>query len=388
MSSNIEGVKYVPQNSEDAGSDAKFVPETGFRGKRKAKNKGGLGRCGFAIAVATLCISLAGLICFAVWIYNLENTVEKQGQQIEALEAIIVREEIEENQNRLLEAAPKEIELDICALQMDQGPCFSSMQRWYFDTGRKKCLQFSYGGCDGNGNNFVTLAECESRCGLKNQPVVDLDSLIESFAPQEDEKDACEIEPDAGPCRAALPRFYFDSSDGACKKFFYGGCAGNGNNFVTEDECRERCSDAKALKEAIVEARHAKEIVDAFEVPVKEEDVCEMDADVGMCRALVERWFHNRETGECELFFWGGCGGNDTNFSSREKCESRCKPERVNNLDKCSQPAETGPCRAAYPRFFFNAESGECEQFIYGGCDGNDNNFETADECERACKMP
>uniref|UniRef100_A0A8C7WV87 BPTI/Kunitz inhibitor domain-containing protein n=1 Tax=Oryzias sinensis TaxID=183150 RepID=A0A8C7WV87_9TELE len=44
---------------------------------------------------------------------------------------------------------------------------------------------------------------------------------------------------------------------------------------------------------------------------------------------------------------------------------------------RCLQPVRTGSCRAAFPRFFYNASSGSCSSFIYGGCDGNDNNFES-----------
>ena len=51
----------------------------------------------------------------------------------------------------------------------------------------------------------------------------------------------------------------------------------------------------------------------------------------------------------------------------------------------CSLPPVTGPCKAAFPRFFFNATSGHCEHFTYGGCDGNKNDFETQVECENTC---
>ena len=31
------------------------------------------------------------------------------------------------------------------------------------------------------------------------------------------------------------------------------------------------------------------------------------------------------------------------------------------------------------------SSSGDCEPFYYGGCEGNDNSFESADECEAEC---
>lgn len=51
----------------------------------------------------------------------------------------------------------------------------------------------------------------------------------------------------------------------------------------------------------------------------------------------------------------------------------------------CVLPKDVGPCRAAMPRYYYDALSGQCEQFLYGGCQGNDNNFETMTECETEC---
>ena len=52
----------------------------------------------------------------------------------------------------------------------------------------------------------------------------------------------------------------------------------------------------------------------------------------------------------------------------------------------CELPKEVGPCRAAILRYFYNKNTGECEAFYYGGCQGNCNNFQTKKECEKECK--
>ena len=42
-------------------------------------------------------------------------------------------------------------------------------------------------------------------------------------------------------------------------------------------------------------------------------------------------------------------------------------------------------CRGLLLRYFFNGTSQRCEQFQYGGCDGNANNFQSVEECRARC---
>uniref|UniRef100_A0A8C8B9K6 BPTI/Kunitz inhibitor domain-containing protein n=1 Tax=Otus sunia TaxID=257818 RepID=A0A8C8B9K6_9STRI len=51
----------------------------------------------------------------------------------------------------------------------------------------------------------------------------------------------CSLPRAVGRCRAAVPRWWFNLTAGACQSFAFGGCDGNGNNFPTERECRESC---------------------------------------------------------------------------------------------------------------------------------------------------
>uniref|UniRef100_A0A147BFJ6 Putative salivary kunitz domain protein n=1 Tax=Ixodes ricinus TaxID=34613 RepID=A0A147BFJ6_IXORI len=45
-----------------------------------------------------------------------------------------------------------------------------------------------------------------------------------------------------GLCKAAFPRYYFDFNSKKCEFFIYGGCDGTGNNFLTMEECEEKCA--------------------------------------------------------------------------------------------------------------------------------------------------
>ena len=46
-------------------------------------------------------------------------------------------------------------------------------------------------------------------------------------------------------------------------------------------------------------------------------------------------------------------------------------------------PGSRGPCRAAFPKWTF--EQGACKQFLYGGCRGNGNRFDSQDQCQAVC---
>jgi hypothetical protein len=53
--------------------------------------------------------------------------------------------------------------------------------------------------------------------------------------------------------------------------------------------------------------------------------------------------------------------------------------------DSCALPAESGMCDAFFPSFFHNPETGVCEPFVYGGCGGNENRFDSVEDCQAAC---
>lgn len=73
------------------------------------------------------------------------------------------------------------------------------------------------------------------------------------------------------------------------------------------------------------------------------DDVCQFPPVVGDCDAAIPRWFFNSQSGECETFVWGGCGGNENRFETKETCESACPRQGA----KWSILARAGRCESA-----------------------------------------
>lgn len=94
-------------------------------------------------------------------------------------------------------------------------------------------------------------------------------------------------------------------------------------------------------------------------------------------------YFFDKKRGDCEAFYYSGCGGNGNRFSSKEQCNRQCGEYR--GVDVCNQPIEAGPCEQFTTRFSYDPETRSCSSFYYGGCEGNGNRFVTQFECESVC---
>lgn len=62
-------------------------------------------------------------------------------------------------------------------------------------------------------------------------------------------------------------------------------------------------------------------------------NICLLPAEDGLlfsngerkvCAEYMRAWFYNKQTGNCEAFVYGGCGGNPNRFYSKRECEKCC----------------------------------------------------------------
>ena len=82
----------------------------------------------------------------------------------------------------------------------------------------------------------------------------------------------------------------------------------------------------------------------------------------------------------------GGSGGQSAGSAGTASAgEAGAGGEGGAPQDICQLPAEPGACEAAFERWFFDATRGVCTAFVYGGCEGNENNFETLEQCHASC---
>ena len=161
----------------------------------------------------------------------------------------------------------------------------------------------------------------------------------------------CDLSVDRGTCSGKFNRYYYDSSSGQCKMFYYTGCGGNLNNFQSLSECNKRC-------------------------------ICSRPVDEGPCDKRRLRYFYNQGTKLCQLFVYGGCDGNNNNFRSEEACENVCGSDVK---PRCLRRPEYGHCSNQTERYYYDSNCGCCQTFTYSGCKGNNNNFVSEQRCLNIC---
>ncbi|EUB57904.1 Kunitz-type serine protease inhibitor BmTI-A [Echinococcus granulosus] len=62
--------------------------------------------------------------------------------------------------------------------------------------------------------------------------------------------------------------------------------------------------------------------VAVFSFSKAQSDPCRMLIELGLCLAYFPSWGYEQSTGQCVEFIYGGCQGNLNRFYSKEECEA------------------------------------------------------------------
>ncbi|WP_170229246.1 BPTI/Kunitz domain-containing protein [Polyangium fumosum] len=73
-------------------------------------------------------------------------------------------EDVEENTDLVEEPLSAQPARRICNQPIVTGPCRGAFRRYAFNPAVGRCVRFTYGGCQGNMNNFQSLRACQRLC--------------------------------------------------------------------------------------------------------------------------------------------------------------------------------------------------------------------------------
>uniref|UniRef100_A0A0R3RXJ9 Bm6546 n=1 Tax=Elaeophora elaphi TaxID=1147741 RepID=A0A0R3RXJ9_9BILA len=265
----------------------------------------------------------------------------------------------------------------VCLQPVTEGVGNANLQRWYYDVNTTQCLPFIYYGMMGNQNNFISKQECQLTCPAyvnvcpQGVPLLEMSTKQprlcafgeNSCGPNywchlglirneyqccpgaETNPAACKMSPSTGIEGAPAPaanRWYYDIATLTCKMFKYNGRKGNQNNFLTEADCAATCK--------------------VFVNPCDQPIVLPPQSCFGSRTCPIGTYCHYGSTSETTI----------------------CCPFEGN---RCEQPISGGTGNGSLRRWYYNAQKGICEMFIYSGLHGNANNFLTKESCEITCRI-
>uniref|UniRef100_A0A0K2TMJ4 Papilinlike [Aplysia californica] n=1 Tax=Lepeophtheirus salmonis TaxID=72036 RepID=A0A0K2TMJ4_LEPSM len=342
---------------------------------------------------------------------------------------------IQENKNEEVARNISDRDGSICGLPVEIGNCTKHSPRFFYNMQSGSCQFFIWKGCVKNENNFISIKKCLDKC----HGVVKKESSITQVTSQctlppknpschelrskffyNPKKNKCvkrlhckdnpngydslkiclrQCKPSLNINRCFEPRdpgtctknfrlkFYFDSKQNKCLKFYYSGCNGNGNRFDSITNCVLSCK----LKEQFSfqgvgrAVKYLNYLLDPklLIIATPTYDTCSLQSETGPCEESVVQYFHNAKTGKCETFVYGGCYGNGNNFDSMKSCEEHCIQNSYN--DACLVEKRRGYCLKKKVAYHYDKNQQKCLSFIYGGCGGNANRFSTMDQCQKTC---
>uniref|UniRef100_A0A915AR37 BPTI/Kunitz inhibitor domain-containing protein n=1 Tax=Parascaris univalens TaxID=6257 RepID=A0A915AR37_PARUN len=293
--------------------------------------------------------------------------------------------------------------VDRCSQPVVAGIGNANLQRWYFNSYSQQCQQFIYNGLRGNENNFLTQQECQNACVVnpcsrgipyQNQGVnLQCTALNQGICPsgyychigvdsrtsvccQMLGNSRCTEPMSKGEGKFSLTRYYYDAVRTMCFMFSYFGMKGNANNFLTKEACELECPvwiNPCMIGEPLLGADrrpqqcHQKSLCpeeyfchigynDSTTVCCPSiGDPCVLPLNEGNGEHKMTRWYYDQSRRQCQQFIYKGLGGNENNFLLRDHCENTC-------------PVWTNPCNNGEPILLSNNHPKLCNPSEADSC--------------------
>ncbi|XP_041663504.1 collagen alpha-3(VI) chain [Cheilinus undulatus] len=138
----------------------------------------------------------------------------------------------------------------------------------------------------------------------------------------------CSLDFDPGnPCKDYQAKWFFDRKSGICTLFWYGGCGGNENRFDTETLCLKNCMRSVPEPQPNIQQDEQVEVIPApasLKAASPAVDICQLAKEEGTCAKFVLKWHFDAPSKSCARFWYGGCGGNQNRFNTHEECMKAC----------------------------------------------------------------
>nr|XP_008267402.1 kunitz-type protease inhibitor 1 isoform X1 [Oryctolagus cuniculus]XP_008267403.1 kunitz-type protease inhibitor 1 isoform X1 [Oryctolagus cuniculus] len=213
-------------------------------------------------------------------------------------------------------------------------------------------------------------------------------------------EDYCLASNKVGRCRGAFPRWYYDPTEQICKRFIYGGCLGNKNNYLREKECMLACRGVQGGPSGL-SRREGREgrgpcwslavlpLTSLFSLPgplmERHHPVCsgtchptQFRCSDGCC---IDSFLECDDTPDCpDASDEATCEKYTSGFDELQRIHF------TSNKGHCVDQPDTGLCHESIPRWYYNPFTERCDRFTYGGCYGNKNNFEDEQQCLESCR--
>ena len=178
-------------------------------------------------------------------------------------------------------------------MSQDIGPCKGRFTKWSFDTQVGKCKEFTFGGCEGNGNRCRKII-----AGINRRPHSSLHTSVFRFSSQEECETVCVVY-DEMSLSGDQTSF---SRKAICKQESF---TVHAHIDVMQPKCHHDCQFSSHFINSIIICeldmqRYQFLALNNFLQPMIE----------GPCDKSLKRWYYAPESGTCIPFIYTGCAGN------------------------------------------------------------------------------